>query len=60
MINYLLIVSDCPQADQLRWSRLERQGNEQRPLQLTPGISYEFKVAQSVTFCYGDLCPKTN
>ena len=30
MINYL-IVSDCPQADQLRWSRLERQGNEQRP-----------------------------
>ena len=36
------------------------QGNEQRPLQLTPGIGYEFKVAQSVTFCYGDLCPKTN
>lgn len=28
--------------------------------QLTPGIGYEFKVAQSVTFCYGDLCPKTN
>jgi len=28
--------------------------------QLTPGIGYEFKVAQSVTFCYGDLCATTN
>ena len=59
MINYL-IVSDCPQADQLRWSRLERQGNEQRPPAHAPGIGYEFKVAQSVTFCYGDLCATTN
>ena len=64
MINYL-IVSDCPQADQLRWSRLESHaGTSGRATsnvpQLTPGIGYEFKVAQSVTFCYGDLCPKTN
>ena len=64
MINYL-IVSDCPQADQLRWSRLESHaGTSGRATsnvpQLTPGICYEFKVAQSVTFCYGDLCPKTN
>ena len=28
--------------------------------QLTPGIGYEFKVAQAVTFCYGDLCGTTN
>ena len=27
--------------------------------QLTPGIGYEFKVAQAVTFCYGDLCETT-
>ena len=26
---------------------------------LTPGIGYEFKVAQAVTFCYGDLCETT-
>ena len=24
--------------------------------QLMPGIGYEFKVAQAVTFCYGKLC----
>ena len=29
-------------------------------VQLTPGIGYEFKVSQSVTFCYGDLCGTTN
>ena len=28
--------------------------------QLMPGTGYEFKVAQSVTFCYGDLCATTN
>ena len=27
--------------------------------QLTPGIGYEFKVSQAVTFCYGDLCEAT-
>ena len=27
--------------------------------QLTPGIGYEFKVAQVLTFCYGDLCGTT-
>ena len=28
--------------------------------QLTPGIGYKFKVAQAVTFCYGDMCGTTN
>ena len=27
--------------------------------QLTPGIGYEFKVAQALTFCYGDWCGTT-
>ena len=29
-------------------------------VQLKPGIGYEFKVAQAVTFCYGDLCGTPN
>ena len=29
-------------------------------VQLTPGIGYEFKVSQAVTFCYGVLCGTTN
>ena len=46
--------------DPLEFSTFDGEHWQGSLVQLTPGIGYEFKVAQAVTFCYGDLCGTPN